>query len=177
MIVFFDTEFSSLGMDPQLISIGLVSEDGAREFYAELSDTYVKQECSSFVLEAVLPLLESGAARMSMHDLTLRLGDWIDAFNEPVTLSTDSLSWDWPWIKEIFAMAGTWPANLSRGLIMLSVNYLVNIDAYNHAVESAFSGDLRRHHALGDARAHRLGWLAAGGFEDGDFEEEKEGAA
>ena len=32
-LIFFDTEFSGLIINPRLISIGLVSEDG-REFYA-----------------------------------------------------------------------------------------------------------------------------------------------
>lgn len=39
MLIFFDTEFTELGIDPRLISIGLVSEDG-RTFYAKLTDTY-----------------------------------------------------------------------------------------------------------------------------------------
>ena len=42
MRVFFDTEFTELGMDPKLISmlisIGLVDETGERMFYDELSD-------------------------------------------------------------------------------------------------------------------------------------------
>ncbi len=38
--VFFDTEFTELGIDPRLISIGLVLMDGERSFYAELSNTY-----------------------------------------------------------------------------------------------------------------------------------------
>ena len=37
MKVFFDTEFTGLYKDTNLISIGLVSEDG-KEFYAEIDD-------------------------------------------------------------------------------------------------------------------------------------------
>lgn len=58
MLVFFDTEFTELGIDPRLISIGLVSEDGERTFYAELSDTHVPSDCSDFAREAALPHLE-----------------------------------------------------------------------------------------------------------------------
>lgn len=36
-LVFFDTEFPELGIDPRLIPIGLVSDDGERTFYADLS--------------------------------------------------------------------------------------------------------------------------------------------
>ena len=37
MLIFFDTEFTELGIDPRLISIGLVAEDGERTFCAGLS--------------------------------------------------------------------------------------------------------------------------------------------
>lgn len=60
MRVFLDTEFTCLAR-PQLISIGLVSEDG-REFYRELKDTWTLAGCSLFVLGWVLPLLSEGEA-------------------------------------------------------------------------------------------------------------------
>ncbi|MDR6397475.1 hypothetical protein [Herbaspirillum seropedicae] len=50
--VFIDTEFTDF-LDPQLISIGLITESG-EEFYAELP--YDIKACSAFVKEAV-PLL------------------------------------------------------------------------------------------------------------------------
>lgn len=40
MLIFFDTEFTDLDRNARLISIGLVTEDGEKSFYAELSDTY-----------------------------------------------------------------------------------------------------------------------------------------
>ena len=57
MLIFFDTEFTELGIDPRLISIGLISEDGQREFYAELSDTYTIEDCGDFARLAVIPKL------------------------------------------------------------------------------------------------------------------------
>lgn len=68
MLIFFDCEFTERGIDPKLISIGLISEDGAREFYAELSDNYQLSDCSAFVHEAALPHLQGGDALMSMGD-------------------------------------------------------------------------------------------------------------
>ncbi|MGV3581255.1 MAG: hypothetical protein ACO1N8_03025 [Methylophilus sp.] len=47
MLIFFDTEFSSLYETPKLISIGLITEDGKQEFYAELSDTYKPNDLSA----------------------------------------------------------------------------------------------------------------------------------
>lgn len=151
-LIYFDTEFTELGIDPRLISIGFVSEDGTRTFYAELSDTYGPSDCSDFVREAVLPHLEGGAARMDMHELTLRLGNWLESFSQPVQLATDSFSWDWPWIQEIFDLSGTWPENVESRPLILSQSL-----AFNLAVENAYANGLRRHHALDDAKAHRLG--------------------
>jgi hypothetical protein len=163
MRIFFDTEFSDTGMNPRLISIGLVDETGARTFYAELSDTYSIDQCSDFVRETVLPLLEGGEARMTLDQLTVRLGDWLDDFNEPITLATDSLSWDWPWIQRIFAIPGAWPPNLESHPLLLTMNYLDDLEKFEAAKEQGFKDGLRRHHALDDAKANRLGWIAAGG--------------
>lgn len=161
MLIFFDTEFTELGLDPRLISIGLVSEDGAREFYAELSDTYQLTDCSDFVREAVLPHLEGGVVRMTMDELTLRLGNWIEGFEQPVQLATDSLSWDWPWIQELFCTPGTWPENLDGKPV--SLYETVGAAFLERIVEQTFQSHvprLRRHHALDDARVNRLAWLA-----------------
>lgn len=161
--IFFDTEFTGLITDPKLISIGLVDETGERTFYAELSDTWQDAEVrDEFVRAAVLPQLQGGTARMTMDELALRLENWFADFAVPVKLATDSLSWDWPWMQEIF-YDRTWPANVDGKPLLLTMNYLNHFDAFNDAIEKAFVGGLRRHHALDDAKAHRLGWIAAGG--------------
>lgn len=162
--VFFDTEFTGLVIDPKLISIGLIDETGERTFYAELSDTWRLDDVGDeFVRSAVLPQLEGGLALMQMHELALCLGNWLEDFDVPVQLATDSLAWDWPWIQEIFCEPGTWPANVDGKPLLLTMNYLNDYDAFNHAVEKAFASGLRRHHALDDAKANRVGWIAAGG--------------
>jgi hypothetical protein len=101
MLIFFDTEFTELGVDPRLISIGMIAEN-EQTFYAELTDTYTQADCSHFAVEAVLPHLEGGKARMTMLELTLQLSHWLKAFKQPVILACDSLAWDWMWIQEIF---------------------------------------------------------------------------
>ena len=58
MRFFLDTEFTCL-VRPQLISIGMVSEDG-QEFYRELKDTWTLAGCSLFVMGWVLPWLSGG---------------------------------------------------------------------------------------------------------------------
>ena len=161
MLIFFDTEFSGLILDPKLISIGMIAEDGERTFYAELSDTYQVSACEPFVHEAVLPHLQGGEALMTMDELTLRLGNWIEDFNQPVQLVTDSLSWDWPWIQELFYLPGTWPKNLDGKPVQLYE--MADSPFLERAVEEAYQTHiprLCRHHALDDARANRLAWLA-----------------
>jgi len=160
--VFLDTEFTDLDPGAVLISIGLLSEDG-REFYAELSDTWQSAYVSDFAKAEVLPLLEGGDHLVTKAQLRERLASWLAGFAQPVQLATDSLAWDWQWIQQLFWTPGTWPANLDRKPLLLTMNYVNDYDAFTEAVEEAFAGGLRRHHALDDAKANRLGWLAAGG--------------
>lgn len=156
MKIFFDTEFTCLGLDPKLISIGFVSEDGARTFYAELSDSYRLDQCSDFVHEEVLPRLEGGDSLMTTSELTLRLGNWIESFECPVTLVTDAVAWDWPFILELFSLPGTWPENLHR-----KAELLRDDDGFNECVDLVYDKQpqLIRHHALDDARANQLARL------------------
>jgi hypothetical protein len=163
MLVFLDTEFTGLTRDAKLISIGLVNEDGERMFYAELSDTWQQNDASEFANREVVPLLEGDAHSMPMRELGDRLHAWIMEFGEPVVLATDSLNWDWPWIVSIFNQHGAWPPNLDHQPLLLTMNYLNDFDAFESAVKTAFVSGLRQHHALDDAQANRLGWIAAGG--------------
>jgi len=165
MKVYFDTEFTDFVVDPALISIGLVTEDG-REFYAELNDTYDEPMCSWFVIEAVLPSLWGAEYEMSLQDLALRLKGWIEDIGEPVTLLSDAPSYDWQWFYDIFELTKSeWPSNLVR-----SCKNTQDLDGasvrekYNLAYEAFWSTNVDagavRHHALWDARciryAHRV---------------------
>lgn len=164
MLVFLDTEFTGLTQDAKLISIGLVNESGERTFYAELSDTWQQNDASEFAKHEVIPLLTGDAAHsMSMRELGDRLHAWIMGFADSVVLATDSLNWDWPWIVGIFDQHGSWPQNIDHEPLLLTMNYLNDFDEFESTVKAAFVGGLRQHHALDDAQANRLGWIAAGG--------------
>ncbi len=154
MIIHFDTEFTTLHIRARLISIGLVADDG-REFYAELTDTYEHKHCSEFVRETVLPLLDGGGAQMDSYQLVMRLGSWLEDFDEPVTMACDSIRHDWGWFTKIFTLKSTWPVNVGRQPMLLELPMGIQIEV----VEEAFESGLRRHHALDDAKANRLGWL------------------
>lgn len=158
MKVFFDTEFTSLLEKPKLISIGFISEDGSKQFYAELTGTYSLNDVSDFAKEKVIPLLD-GSNLVSIDELKANLFKWIEEFETKIVLATDNLNWDWPFIIDLFKE--DWPKNLSRDCYLLNMNYMKSADAFYDVVKLAYENGLRKHHAMDDAIANRLGWIAS----------------
>ncbi len=158
--VFFDTEFTTVkpGATPGLISIGCVAHDG-REFYAELSDTWTVGECSPFVIDHVLPLLDR-QAMLKETDLSAKLKVWIESLGQgEVVLRTDAPRYDWPLVEHTFQFFGNWPRNLRRrcGTIYFENEEMEAV--FNQALESFWkTNEVRRHHALVDARSLQFAW-------------------
>lgn len=159
--LFLDIEFARRTNGAKPISIGLVDESGRHTFYAELTDTWHLAEVEEFALREVIPQLEGGASRMTVHTLQERLTDWITALRVPVMLATESLQSDWPWIETLLQLQ--WPQNLALEPLLLTMDYLYEFDAFEAAREAAFAGGLRRHHALDVALANQRAWYASGG--------------
>lgn len=151
MILFLDTEFTGLGQRwPRLISIGLVSEDGQHEFYAELHAKGYIEKCDPWVKENVLPFLNGGDCVMEPVELRQRLAAWICALGT-VQIATDSKI-DFDLIR---ATLDPWPANIHPKMLHLaSQDFAEAVDKIQ-----AENKKLRQHHALDDAKANRLGWL------------------
>ena len=162
--MFLDTEFSTLEeryVDAKLISIGLVDESGRHTFYAEL-DHWNDGECSEFTRTVVTPLLDGGKSILNCNDLGYQLKKWIEKFETPVNIWTDTSSLDWRWLHWLFTVGGTgWPENIAQKPNVLSFDAIKG-EQFTNGVEASYSkGKLRRHHALDDAEANRRGWLAA----------------
>lgn len=89
---FLDTEFTDF-IDCQLISIGIVTEDG-REFYAERTD-YNQSACGSFVRAAVLPQLGTEPAVVgTAEQVKEALLSWLGQLG-PVEIYVDyQTDWD-----------------------------------------------------------------------------------
>ena len=153
--VFFDTEFSGLAVArPQLISLALVSEDG-RELYLEL-DGVDPAACSPFVRECVLPLLDGNP--VSRESAALAVRDYLRSFGTRVNLWTDGADYDLALLSSL--TAGT-PIPLLR-VCRPEFGSVACQSAYERALGLAYAdGPLRRHHALGDAKALRAAWIAA----------------
>lgn len=156
MLIFFDTEFTGLGQRwPRLISIGLVPADGHNAFYAELPTDCYLDKCAPWVRENVLPLLDGGDRIMQPDQLRERLLSWFATLPRSVQVACDSET-DFQFLKAI--LADTWPANLEKRFFDLRP--LVDTTVYDQAAQRHYSTGKPPHHALADAEAHHMGWLA-----------------
>src|SRR6266571_5709583 len=108
MLIFLDTEYTD-SLDCDLISVGMVSEDGQHELYVERSD-YQVEWCNSFVHAAVLPKLGSAGPALDRLQLADRLAAWFATLPRSVTVACDSFT-DWELLLD--ALGDVRPANLS----------------------------------------------------------------
>lgn len=152
MLIFLDTEYTD-ALDCDLISIGMISEDGEFVLYAERSD-YCADWCNSFVHAAVLPQLGHAGPALDRPKLGGTLIEWFATLPSSVTVACDSYT-DWELLLD--AMDGVPPANLA-GRYDLRTH--ADSSVFNHAVVQYHERGGPWHHALHDARAHREGWLA-----------------
>lgn len=152
MLVFLDTEFTDF-LECELISIGMVSEDGKYELYLERAD-YPLERCNSFVRAAVLPQLGQAQPAVTSVQLMERLAAWFAVLPRNVTIACDSFT-DWELLLD--ALGEMRPTNL-RG--RFDIRTLVDSTVFHRAVVRYHEQHGPWHHALHDARAHRIGWLA-----------------
>jgi len=154
MLLFLDTEYTGLGQtDPKLISLALVAEDGRREFYVELADTWQAADCTGFVRKEVLPLLDGSPLTQAQARVALR--DWLAMAPRHVQAACDSAT-DFHFL---LGLLGTpCPDNLAAH--HFDLRPLIDTTVYDRTVAAYHRTDPRMHHALADARAYRSGWLA-----------------
>lgn len=154
MLLFLDTEYTGLNQQaPKLISLALVAEDGSREFYVELSDTWMPDDCTSFVLREILPLLDG--PRLPLDAARAQLSAWLEDAPRSVQIACDSET-DWRFLLDL---AGT-PRPPSLLDHYFDLRPLIDTTIYDRTVAAHYEADPRMHHALVDARAYRKGWLA-----------------
>lgn len=149
--IFLDTEFTDLD-NPKLISVGLAAESGD-ELYVEISDGWSEINCSLFVIERVLPLLDrSPVVSFSRSQAATKIQLWLTKIASP-TIIFDA-RFDERLLKELlddivqkssnlqFQQLGEWP-----GLAMAN-----DFIRRHHEL---LKGNPKHHHALEDARAFR----------------------
>ncbi|MDD5297965.1 MAG: 3'-5' exoribonuclease [Rhodocyclaceae bacterium] len=163
MILFLDTEFTGLGHRwPRLISIGLVSEDGAHWFYAELPQETYLDKCESWVLGNVLPLLNGGKYLMQPEELRKRLTAWLDSLGDTVVVS-DAPGYDFNFLRAILR---PWPCSVDGTPVAFDQNSLWSSGTIVLDEGASHLGQAGRkaHHALNDANDLRDLWVYAKGL-------------
>ncbi len=156
MILFLDTEFTDFHA-PELISVGLVSECGRLEFYAERTDFNLRL-CNEFVLAKVLPKLGYGP-RFNSVELAAALRNWLDQVHALDVASAVLVLYDYDTDFALLKAAlGDLPAWLEGANISGHINH---VGWARDGLEESPTA----HHALHDALELRAGWIASRKYE------------
>lgn len=168
--LFLDTEWADLP-GVELVSLGLISADGRHQFYAERDP--LPCDPTAFVCETVYPLLERGRAAMRDAEFTMSLRSFLRSMPRP------SIVYDYPNDGALLhtAIAGfrllpidlakceVPPADLQTMYVKDDLTAMILEDWFLANPQEAE----RRHHALVDARALRIAWLASNGKIDAEW--------
>lgn len=146
-------------MGSELVSIGLVSEDGVHRFYAERAP--LPPTPTDFVLHAVYPLLQGGPSSMSEMAMTTGLRAFLGSDQAPLVLA--DYAHDLVLLR--YVLAGFDMAHdlaQACGPIPQVEGLLIDDGQIRRKVEWLFESDpvlrARRHHALNDAETLRVAW-------------------
>lgn len=175
--LFCDTEFTDF-ISPKLISIGLVSECGKHEFYAELTD-YPEKQASGFVKAVVVPLLNHSKYGNKEVEVAAKLATWLEDLGDEVTICIDYPTDHYllmdlvegilsPNVREEPEMlyVALDAAALTKG-IQLSTPDLgwfrkkAREEFHAGFLDYFFNSKAAQHHALEDAKGNRHGWIRA----------------
>jgi hypothetical protein len=177
-IIFLDTEFTSFHR-PYLLSLGMVSLDGAREFYAELDmTTPAGQEAlgrSSEMVRGPAVLGQWGrvpGANMDLHQMCKLTAQWLsnelalatqDSGDARIALCSD-YDVDFKLLVELLRLDRSWD-RFSNHIHYQGIFTLMSHVRADQAEEKCFeeltrTRGLRQHHALADALAMRAGFMA-----------------
>lgn len=150
MKFWFDTEFIEDGKTIDLISIGLVAEDG-RTLYLESSECNLDR-ASPWVRENVIPHLVGGSARADRVQMQTAIRNFVDDGDGKPEFWAYYADYDWVALCQLFGtmmdLPNGWPM-YCRDLKQLCD------DLGNPTLPKQ---DSTEHHALADARWTRQAW-------------------
>ncbi|OJT49550.1 3'-5' exoribonuclease [Pseudomonas moraviensis] len=147
MKLFLDCEFTQLNRGTKLISLALVSE-ACHEYYVELTDTYVNQDCSDFVIQNVLPQLDLSLHGQTLSEAQASLLAFLSDLEGPLEVCSDAPEWDWDLFCQLAYVDHRWPGNVANRAtnMILLFRHLEADDICNVTLPEL------PHHALLDAR-------------------------
>lgn len=149
MKIFFDTEFTGLHKDTNLISIGIVAEDG-REFYGELDYYGQDKYIDPWIKENVIKNLD-GVNVYNKQELKDAIEAFLSSYSE-VEVWSDCLAYDWVLFNDIWGGAFDIPKKIYY--IPFDICTLMKIKGVDPDVSrEEFAGvEGKKHNALHDAR-------------------------
>lgn len=173
MRIYFDTEFTGLYKDTQLISIGLISEDG-REFYGEISDIDTKNLDKWIYDNVLMNTVEFGNTYVldicedennyyvgTKNDIASYLQEWLMQFDD-VELVSDVCHYDMVLFIDLFGTAFDLPTNVGSSChdINQDIARIYNMtekEAFDYSREKILEGHNvstfgEKHNSLYDAR-------------------------
>ncbi len=149
MRYFFDTEFIDRPFSLQLISIGMVSEDG-REFYGENDDVDWTQ-ASHWVMQNVAPYV--GHFEMDLIDIQIGLRKLIGNDREPEFWAYNG-AYDWVLFAWLFKSILNFPRSWPKRHYELQ-ELMVQADTQGYTLNNIPVQKGQHHNALEDAKWNR----------------------
>lgn len=149
--VFFDLEFTGLNQNADILSIGLISDDG-KTYYAEISD-YDPHKVSGWVHENVINHFNNSHV-ITKSELKEELVEWFSQFTS-VEMWSDVGQYDWVIFCNIFGSALDIPKNINYicfDLATLLKSCNIDPDIYREKFVDTIPIEGRKHNAIWDAQ-------------------------
>lgn len=170
MLLFIDSEFTDF-IDIELISLGIVSEDGQHQFYVEISD-YDRGKESTFVQENIVPMLNPSKYGKSKVQAACSLAEWLEELPDQRIIFVADYLPDLQLLQDLLYDTEVKDKKLEAAMIQ---NFLRDVlhergvhmpgmiaKAYKKmsiVINNPERGE-RVHHALDDAERNRRGFVA-----------------
>jgi 3' exoribonuclease, RNase T-like len=154
---FFDTEFNDTGREIQLISIGMISDDGRKSYAACLSDGWHEKDCDAWMKKNVLPHLPSKEDRKLRVQVVREIVDLVGP--EPEFWAYHS-SYDWVALCQLVTLNGRL-LDLPKGWprFCCDLKLLMHLMGVDKKILCIDQEKTTKHDALEDARWNRRAWL------------------
>ena len=143
MKYWFDTEFIEDGKTIELLSLGVVAEDG-RQFYCEFDVDFKKHPPNPFVAEHVLPKMTGREAQLPRREVRKQLFDFLIADGLKPQIWAYYADYDWVALCQIWGTMANLPDALPR--------YCRDVKQFESLVGGVpHPPNDKPHHALSDA--------------------------
>lgn len=164
-MIFFDTEFTDF-KEMGLISVGFSVGDGDGLYFG-LRNGWNLDDCSAFVIETVLPLVQHrNPVFATRKDAAIAILDWaVSSSAGDDVLFVCDYDGDAYLLAGLLMESGRWPSDgLPKIIHVKSVLYdPLEFDFLNETLEALLESIDDRHNAMADADCLRKAWVLLDG--------------